>query len=138
AVTFAGEQADVRPWLHRMALYVQPSIAEGMSNSILEAMACGLPVVATRVGGTPEVVEDGVSGLLVPPEDPAAMAKALVTLLRDPPRCAAMGDAGRNRVAREFTETEMIRRTTAFLDALVDAAHLRPPTHPVGVAAQKG
>ncbi|MGH7408997.1 MAG: glycosyltransferase, partial [Candidatus Methylomirabilales bacterium] len=138
AVTFAGEQADVRPWLHRMAVYVQPSIAEGMSNSILEAMACGLPVVATRVGGTPEMVEDGVSGLLVPPEDPAALATALVTLLGDPARRAAMGAAGRERVARQFNETDMIRRTTAFLDALVDAAQLRPRTHGAGVAARIG
>ena len=124
-VTFAGEQADVRPWLRRMAVYVQPSLAEGMSNSILEAMASGLPVVATRVGGTPDVV-DGSVGLLVPPEDPAALATALVTLLGDPARRAAMGAAGRERVARQFSEAEMIRRTTAFLDALIHVAHLRP------------
>lgn len=138
AVTFAGEQADVRPWLHRMAVYVQPSIAEGMSNSILEAMACGLPVVATRVGGTPEVVEDGVSGLLVPPDDPSALATSLLTLLGDPARRAAMGAAGRDRVARQFNETDMIRRTTAFLDALVDAAQLRPRVPGAGVAARVG
>ena len=135
AVTFAGEQADVRPWLHRMAVYVQPSISEGMSNSILEAMACGLPVVATRVGGTPEVVEDGISGLLVPPKDPAALATALVALLGHPARRAAMGAAGRDRVATRFSEADMIRRTTAFLDALVTAADLRPRAHGVGAAA---
>lgn len=138
AVTFAGEQADVRPWLHRMAVYVQPSISEGMSNSILEAMASGLPVVATRVGGTPEVVEDGVSGLLVPPEDPAALATALVTLLGDPPRRAAMGAAGRDRVARQFSQADMIQRTTAFLDALVTAAHLRSPVRGAAGAARVG
>ncbi len=137
-VTFAGEQADVRPWLHRIAVYVQPSISEGMSNSILEAMASGLPVVATRVGGTPEVVEDGVSGLLVPPEDPAALATALVTLLGDPARRAAMGAAGRDRVARRFSQAEMIRRTTEFLDALVYSAHLRPPVRGAAGAARVG
>ncbi|MFQ5880869.1 MAG: glycosyltransferase [Candidatus Methylomirabilales bacterium] len=135
-VTFTGEQPDVRPWLHGMAVYVQPSIAEGMSNSILEAMACGLPVVATRVGGTPEVVEDGAIGVLVPPKDPAALATALVALLRDPSRRAAMGAAGRDRVVRRFNEVDMIRRTTAFLDALVNTAHLRPSVHRSGVAVR--
>lgn len=132
AVTFAGEQMDVRPWLHRMAVYVQPSISEGMSNSILEAMACGLPVAATRVGGTPEVVQDGVCGLLVPPNDPPALATALVTLLTDPARRAGMGAAGRDRAVRRFSEADMIRRTTALLDALVDEAHLRPRAHGAG------
>lgn len=135
AVTFAGEHPDVGPWLHRTAVYVQPSVSEGMANSILEAMACGLPVVATRVGGTPEVVEDGVSGLLVPPKDPAALATALVTLLADSALRVAMGSAGRKRVVRQFNEADMIRRTTTFLDSVVNAAHLRPPVYGTHVAA---
>ncbi|HWU40792.1 MAG TPA: glycosyltransferase, partial [Candidatus Acidoferrum sp.] len=81
SVCFEGEQGDVAPWLARMDLYVQPSIAAGMSNSVLEAMAAGLPVVATAVGGTPDLVLDEQTGLLVKPGDPVALGDALLTLL---------------------------------------------------------
>ena len=114
-VRFAGEQADVAPSLEEMDLYVQSSIAEGMPNSVLEAMAVGLPVVATAVGGTPEVVADGETGLLVPPGDPAAMAAALTTLLADRAKArGAFGRAGRARVEADFGEA------TLALEVLLD------------------
>jgi glycosyltransferase involved in cell wall biosynthesis len=119
-VRFAGEQADVAPSLEEMDLYVQSSIAEGMPNSVLEAMAAGLPVVATAVGGTPEVLADGETGLLVPPGDPAAMAAALTTLLADRAKAAVFGRAGRARVEADFGEATMVRRVEALLDRLVD------------------
>lgn len=118
-VRFAGEQADVAPSLEEMDLYVQSSIAEGMPNSVLEAMAVGLPVVATAVGGTPEVVADDETGLLVPPGDPAAMAAALTTLLADRAKAGAFGRAGRARVEADFGEATMLRRVEALLDRLV-------------------
>ena len=118
-VRFAGEQADVAPSLEEMDLYVQSSIAEGMPNSVLEAMAAGLPVVATAVGGTPEVVVDDETGLLVPPGDPAAMAAALMTLLADRAKAEAFGRAGRARVEADFGEATMLQRVEALLDRLV-------------------
>ncbi|HSB70238.1 MAG TPA: glycosyltransferase [Candidatus Methylomirabilis sp.] len=120
---FLGEQPDVAPWLAQMHLYVQPSVAEGMPNSVLEAMASGLPVVATTVGGTPEVVVDGETGLLVPPRDPAAMAGAIEKISADPVMAEAFGRAGRLRVEMQFGEGVMLERLEALLDRLV-AEHL--------------
>ena len=119
-VRFAGEHADVAPFLREMDLYVQSSIAEGMPNSILEAMATALPVVATNVGGTPEVVVHGEMGLLVPPGDPAALADALGTLLANPAMAEAFGRAGRARVEARFGERLMLREVEALLDRLVE------------------
>lgn len=119
-VDFAGEQADVRPYLAQMDLYVQASVAEGMPNSVLEAMAAGLPVVATSVGGTPEAVVDGTTGLLAPPRDPAALADAIHKLLADRPLMEAFGRAGRARVEMHFGERLMLQRMEALLDRLVE------------------
>jgi glycosyltransferase involved in cell wall biosynthesis len=118
-IRFAGEHADVAPFLGEMDLYVQPSVAEGMPNSILEAMAAGLPVVATAVGGTPEVVVDGETGLLVPPADPEALAAAMERCLEDPRITATFGRAGRARVEAHFGEAAMLRRVEDLLDSLV-------------------
>jgi glycosyltransferase involved in cell wall biosynthesis len=81
-----------------------------MSNGLLEAMAAGRPVVATRVGGNPEVVVDGESGLLVPPQDPEALAAAVLRLLREPGLAQRLGAAARRRVEAEFTLERMVRR----------------------------
>jgi glycosyltransferase involved in cell wall biosynthesis len=118
-VRFAGEQADVAPFLEEMDLYVQSSIAEGMPNSILEAMATGLPVVATAVGGTPEVVVDGETGVLAPPRDPVALAKALAAFLANPAMAEAFGRAGRARVETHFGEILMQQRVEELLDRLI-------------------
>jgi len=83
-VHFVGHQRDVRPWLAAMDVFVLSSDWEGMPNAVLEAMACGLPVVATSVGGTPDVVVDGGTGLLVPRRDPLSLAEALRALAADP------------------------------------------------------
>jgi glycosyltransferase involved in cell wall biosynthesis len=97
-----------------LAIYVQASAAEeGTSNSILEAMACGRPVVATDIGGNREVVEHGTTGLIVPPRDPEALAQAILALLADPGRLEAMGDAGRRAVRSRFSLDTMIRETLA-------------------------
>jgi glycosyltransferase involved in cell wall biosynthesis len=117
---FVGEQADVAPWLQRMDLYLQPSVAAGMPNSILEAMAVGVPIVATAVGGTPEIVVEGETGLLVPPRDPVAMADAMLRLLESPPLAEAFGRAGRARVEAHFGERLMLRRVEALLDHLIE------------------
>jgi alpha-maltose-1-phosphate synthase len=80
----------------------------------LEAMACATAVVASRTGGIPEVVDAGVTGLLVPPEDPASLADALNLLLRDPGRAAAMGLAGRKRAEAEFSWDAIAAQTAAL------------------------
>ena len=103
-----GERADVPEVMRALDCYVLPSMAEGISNTILEAMACGLPVVATRVGGNAELVDDGVTGLLVPSADVDAMARALVLLAGDPGRAAAMGRAGRQAVEQRFSLQAMV------------------------------
>ena len=118
-VRFVGERGDVAPLLREMDFYVQSSIAEGMPNSILEAMATGLPVVATDVGGTSEVVVHGETGLLVPPGDPAALADALASLLANRAQAEAFGRAGRARVEARFGERLMLERVEALLDRLV-------------------
>ena len=81
-------------------IFVLPSRSEGFSNAIVEAMAASLPVVATNVGGNAEAVEDGVTGLLVPAEDPAALSAAITHLLSDPSQAKAMGTAGKSAGSR--------------------------------------
>lgn len=109
AVELPGEQTDVAAWLSRGAFFVCSSVTEGLSLAILEAMACGLPVIATRVGGNAELVVDGETGLVVPPGDPAALAAAMVRLSRDPALGAAMGQRGRARAEAHFEIRQMMR-----------------------------
>lgn len=103
-----GLRRDVPSLLRSIDLYVQASRSEGMPNAILEAMAAGRPVVATAVGGIPEVVEDGVTGVLVPPDRPVEMAEAILSILGSPDRASAMGRAARKRVERDFSAAAMI------------------------------
>jgi sugar transferase (PEP-CTERM/EpsH1 system associated) len=119
AVTFAGVRADVSEILAALDVFVLPSLWEGMPNAVLEAMAAGLPVVATAVGGTPEVVVDRVTGLLVPPQDPGALARAIERLLRDPGLRRTMGRAGRRRVERHFHIQETVRQVQDLYEALL-------------------
>lgn len=120
-VVLAGTRQDVPDLLGAMDISVLPSHEEGFSNTILESMAAGKPVVATSVGGNPEAVEDGVTGFLVPPRDPAALAAAVLELLRNPGRAREMGRAGRDRVEREFRTDQMIERLEAVYTRLMDA-----------------
>ena len=118
-VVFAGEQRDVSPFLHRMDLYAQASLTAGLPNAILEAMACGLPVVATAVGGTPEAVSHGVTGLLVPPGDPEALAGAAGAVLEDAALAARFGQAGRARAEALFGEALMLTRVETLVEQLL-------------------
>lgn len=113
-VHFAGAQGEVAAYLAAMDVFVLSSVTEGLAMTLLEAMAAGRPIVATRVGGNPEVVEDGVTGLVVPPRDPAALAGAIRALMDDPGRAAAMGSAGRERVREKFSLEAMAGRYAAI------------------------
>jgi sugar transferase (PEP-CTERM/EpsH1 system associated) len=108
AVTFAGARADVAPLLAAFDVFALASRSEGMSLTLLEAAAAGLPVVATRVGGNAEVVVAGETGLLVPPGEPGALASALAAVAANPHR-AALGAAGRARVEHRFGVARMAR-----------------------------
>jgi glycosyltransferase involved in cell wall biosynthesis len=107
-VTLLQAREDVSALYRGLDVYVHPSLSEGLSNSILEAMAHGLPVVATSVGGTPDAVIDRTTGLLVPAGDSHALACAIAALLDDPLVTRRMGDAGRGRVADHFSMAAMV------------------------------
>lgn len=117
-VHFLGFRRDVPALLARATLSVSPSHAEGLSNAILEAMASRLPVVATAVGGTPELVRDGVNGLLVPPGSPGALARRMSEALADGSRGRRMGERGRRIVEREFDLAQMRLGYDALYDEL--------------------
>lgn len=124
-VHLLGFQRDVYPFLREMDFAVLPSLSEGMPLAILEAYAARKPVVATRVGGVPEVVDHGLTGLLVPPRDPIALAEAMEELIRDRERAAAMGEAGARRLAAEFT---VKAQTDRYLEAFERALCANRPT----------
>lgn len=110
-VTFLGWRADVSAVLARWAILAHPSLEEGFGLTALEAMAAGLPVVATRVGGLPEIVDDRVTGLLVRAGDPSDLARALKGLLGNPALARAMGSKGRERAAAHFSVDRMVAAT---------------------------
>lgn len=121
-VVFAGFQPDVYPCLAAMDLFVLPSVMEGFGIALLEAMAMGRAVVATKVGGVPEVVEDGVTGLLVPPADPGSLARAIVRLAEAPGLRRAMGEAGARRVRERFHVVRMAGQIAGIYEGLLTTA----------------
>jgi glycosyltransferase involved in cell wall biosynthesis len=110
-VTLAGFRADALGLIKSFDLFVMSSVTEGLGSAVLEAMACRRAVVATRAGGLPEAIEDERTGLLVAPHDEAAMAEAILRLLRNAPERGAMGDAGRRRVEEAFSVDRMVAAT---------------------------
>lgn len=110
-IIFAGLRFDVEKILSIAELFILPSLWEGMPNALLEAMAAGKPVVATDVGGIPELVVHGETGLLVSPEDSDALADAIIDLLQDRLKAKEMGEAGRVRVEENFNISETLVRT---------------------------
>ncbi|MFI5397425.1 MAG: glycosyltransferase [Candidatus Binatia bacterium] len=110
AAVLLGHRDDVPAVLNMLDVFVLPSLGEGMCNTILEAMAVGLPVVATRVGGNPELVDDGATGQLVPARDTDALAKVIAAYVADERLRQDHGAAGRRRVVEEFTLEGMTER----------------------------
>lgn len=109
-VRFLGLVRDIPALLQQARMFVMSSISEGVPLTLLEAMASGLPCVATQVGGIPEALEDGVTGILVSPRDPQALAAALLRLQRDEELARRMGAAGRRRVEEHFDVRQMVAR----------------------------
>lgn len=108
-VHLPGARRDIPECLAAMDLFVLPSLNEGMGRALIEAMAAARPVIASRVGGVPAIVEHGVTGLLVPPGDPAALAEAIGGLLRDPGRARMLGAAAALAIGERFGSTAMVR-----------------------------
>jgi glycosyltransferase involved in cell wall biosynthesis len=120
SVHLLGASADPADLLRASDLFVLPSLAEGMSNSLLEAMATGLPCLASAIGGNSDLIEPNRTGLLVDPDNPTAWGRALIELLDDPPRARALGTAARTRIEREFALPVIIARYVDLYRRLID------------------
>ena len=118
-VRLLGFCSEIGTLLDAADLYVQSSLVEAFPIAILEAAASGLPIVSTAVGGVPEAIDDGVTGLLVPPADPPALARAIGSLVDCPERCDLLGQAGRARVISSFTTAQMLDKTTRLYERIL-------------------
>jgi glycosyltransferase involved in cell wall biosynthesis len=119
-VTFAGYRQDIARIVVALDVMVMPSLWEGFGLVLLEAMAAAKPVVATRVSAIPEIVDDSETALLVPPKDPDSLARALLTLLRDPARAREMGQRGHRRLEEQFTVARMVEQTQTVYESLAN------------------
>jgi glycosyltransferase involved in cell wall biosynthesis len=135
-VRVLGSRGDMLELMRLADLVVLPSVAaEGLPIACLEAMLVGRPVVAAAVGGLPEVVDHGRTGLLVPPRDPASLTEAITALLADPARALSMGEAGRAAAAGRFTAKRMAMELAAVYEALLQDRRI--PVHAAGTARDK-
>jgi L-malate glycosyltransferase len=123
-VLLPGFRTDVLGCIKGVDLFVMSSVTEGLGTSLLDAMACARPIVATTAGGIPEIVEDGVNGLLVPPRDHTALAAAIVRALKDGELRQRMGDAGLTRVNARFTVERMVAETASVYAAVATKPHV--------------
>jgi glycosyltransferase involved in cell wall biosynthesis len=129
-VLMPGFRTDVIGCIKGFDLFVLSSITEGLGTSLLDAMACGKPIVATRTGGIPEVVADGTTGLLVPPHDHESLAAAIVRMLREARLRQQMGEAGRARVGERFTAERMVAATADVYAAVAGRPHAADTASP--------
>ena len=121
-IVMAGFQTDVRPYYCLSTLLALPSYSEGSPNVVLEAMAAGLPIAATAAGGVPEILEDGVTALMVPPGDPQAMAEVILRILRDKALASRLAAAARSCAQSKYTPQAYRRSLTGFYLATLEAA----------------
>ncbi len=119
-----GWSTEVAALMAAMDVCVVPSINEGMGRVVLEAGAAATPVVATHVGGIPDIVRDGVTGILIPPRDPGALANAVIALVRDASRRCAMGKAARAHVVPHYSIEQMVAQIEAIYEALIEEKHV--------------
>ncbi len=124
SIRFCGETADIRPYLQQATLFVLPSFSEGLSNVLLEAMACGLPVVATRVGGTVDLVQDGVNGILVEPDNAGQLYQAMKKILQDKDLAKALGVQARKTAVEKFSLESVTEQYVSLYQALVPVKNL--------------
>ena len=124
-VLFVGVRDDVPELVKLMDVLVLSSLSEGSPNILLEGMACAAPIVGTNVGGVPELVEDGVSGLLVDPGDASALSSAVLALLSDPERARAMGEKGRVKAVEQYDIDAVVARIEDVFSELLERARVR-------------
>jgi len=122
-VKLTGFIKDVYDELEKMDLYIQPSLSESFGLAILQAMSVGLPVVATKTGGIPEVVTDSKTGLLVPSEDPEALSGAIVDLIRNQDKAIKMGKLGEEDANIKFSLKDMVKETEMIYDSVANKKH---------------
>lgn len=122
-VWLPGERHDIPDVLRALDCFVLPSLAEGISNTVLEAMASALPVIATQVGGNPELVENGRTGWIVPSGDAEALAQAILAAARNPAQAARAGQAGRAEVERRFSLDAMVDAYRRLYDQMLNREH---------------
>lgn len=137
-VWFAGERRDVPELMRALDCFVLPSLAEGISNTLLEAMACGLPSVATRVGANADLMEQGRCGRLVPAADPDALARALLAYLDDPASLRAHGQEARRIVERRFSLARMVADYEDIYSRLLRARGYEPGHSDIGKESAAG
>ncbi|MGE3507909.1 MAG: glycosyltransferase family 4 protein [Vicinamibacterales bacterium] len=130
-VLLPGFRTDVLGCIKGLDLFVMSSVTEGLGTSLLDAMACARPIVATRTGGIPEVIDDGATGLLVPPRDPPALARAIVTLLSDEARRNQLAAAGLQRVRTRFSVERMVAETATVYARVSRRPHAADRPEPV-------
>ena len=118
-IRFTGRVEDVAPFLQAADLFVLPSATEGLSVALLEAMATGLPPIATAVGGTPDLIEHGQNGWLIPAGDPAALQNAIVALFADPQQRQRMSRHGRQQIVRDYALPVVAQRLRTLYDQLI-------------------
>jgi glycosyltransferase involved in cell wall biosynthesis len=129
-VLLPGFRTDVLGCIKGFDLFVMSSVTEGLGTSLLDAMACARPIVATRAGGIPEIVDDEVNGLLVPPRDHTAIAQAIVRALKDEQLRRTMGAAGFARVQARFTVERMVEETAAVYARVAGTPHVVDTAYP--------
>ena len=134
-VELRGRTAEPEAALRALDIFVLPSLSEACSNVLLEAMATELPVVATRVGGNPALVVDEITGLLVPPGDPVALAQAILRLIEEPALAARLAARARDRVRAAFGIGPMLARTESLYDRALAADAVDGPPQPSDEAA---
>jgi glycosyltransferase involved in cell wall biosynthesis len=116
---FLGEREDTIKILKAFDIFVHPSLSEGLPRVVMEAQGLKIPVIATSIGGTPEVVKDGKTGILIPPKNSTALSKAMISLLKDDKKREQMGEIGRETIEEKFSHIRMINETESlFLQLL--------------------
>ena len=125
---FLGFREDVPEVTAALDVSVLPSIDCDASSAVLkEALACGVPAIATSIGGAAEILEDGITGLIVPPRDPQRLGRAILTLLDDPARARAMGERGSREVAQRFSPDRLADETIRVYESVARTFHRSHP-----------
>jgi len=124
-VIFTGQRDDVPQIMTETDISVLPSLSESFSNAVLESMAHGLPVIASNVGGNPEVISNGIDGILVRPEDPGALATEMIRLVEFPEIARRLGEAAREKVIREYALDRLLNRTEDLYVSLLERRGIR-------------